>query len=133
MSKDEVEIPMNRGRSAKSVKSVDTPKAASPKPGSSRTTVYARKSSHPKTSTASTSVARRKSKRILFSEEPEEVVSNKKAKKRGPLACSTFGQEPQSGGESVRLTSIRYVVRSLVTAHCSNPTWLGDTCKGSTG
>jgi hypothetical protein len=81
MSKDEVEIPMNRGRSAKSVKTVDTPKAASPKPGSSRTTVYARKSSPPKT--ASTSVARRSSKRILFAEEPEEVVSNKKAKKRG--------------------------------------------------
>jgi hypothetical protein len=38
-----------------------------------------------------------------------------------------------AGGESVRLTSIRYVVRSPVTAHCSNPTWLGVTRKGSTG
>jgi hypothetical protein len=42
-------------------------------------------------------------------------------------------KEPWSGGESVRLTSIRYEVRSPVTAHCSNPTWLGDTRKGSTG
>jgi hypothetical protein len=43
------------------------------------------------------------------------------------------GQEPWSVGEIVRLTSIRYVVRSPVTALCSNPTWLGDTRKGSKG
>jgi hypothetical protein len=49
------------------------------------------------------------------------------------MLVNECNQELWSGGESVRLTSIRYEVRSPVTANCSNPTWLGDTRKGSTG